>query len=88
MSKLALVFPGQGSQYVGMGSRFKDHPFFQSADSCFDFPLSQLCLEGPAEKLQLTEYTQPAIVLHSLILFQVLKQKLDNQQIDYVLGHT
>ena len=90
MKKLALVFPGQGSQYVGMGSAFSNHEYFERADSVFDFSLRTLCLEGPEEKLKLTEYTQPAIVIHSLILFEKLQKYLVDKEIEinFVLGHS
>lgn len=90
---VTLVFPGQGSQYVGMGSTFRDHPAFvrfSEADGALGFNLTQLCLEGPEEKLKLTEYTQPAIVTHSVAMFDMLRPLLaqHGQHIDRVLGHS
>lgn len=90
---VTLVFPGQGSQYVGMGSTFKDDPafgLFARADQALGFSLTQLCLEGPEEKLKLTEFTQPAIVTHSVAMFEMLRPKLAaaGVSIDRVLGHS
>lgn len=90
---VTLVFPGQGSQYVGMGSTFKDDPafgLFARADQALGFSLTQLCLEGPEDKLKLTEFTQPAIVTHSVAMFEMLRPKLGaaGVSIDRVLGHS
>ncbi|MBY0517403.1 MAG: ACP S-malonyltransferase [Bacteriovoracaceae bacterium] len=90
---VTLVFPGQGSQYVGMGSTFKTDPafdYFNLADKALGFSISQLCLEGPEDKLKLTEFTQPAIVTHSVAMFEMLKPKLQAMgvSIDRVLGHS
>lgn len=90
---VTLVFPGQGSQYVGMGATFKDDPafnLFARADQALGFNLTQLCLEGPEEKLKLTEFTQPAIVTHSLAMLEMLRPTLAiaNIPIDRVLGHS
>jgi [acyl-carrier-protein] S-malonyltransferase len=88
--KLTIVFPGQGTQYVGMGESQKDHPLFNKINSSVGYDLSTLMLEGPVDNLKLTENTQPAIVAHSLILFDSLKKKLSdkNIQIERVLGHS
>jgi [acyl-carrier-protein] S-malonyltransferase len=86
---VTLVFPGQGSQYVGMGSTLKNFDcfdYFNRADQALGFSLTTLCLEGPEEKLKLTEFTQPAIVTHSVAMFELLKTK--NVKIDRVLGHS
>lgn len=88
--KVTLVFPGQGTQYVGMGKVFSDYAHFERANKATGYDLQKLMLEGPAEELKLTENTQPAIVAHSLMLFDKLKGLLDNKkiQIERVLGHS
>lgn len=86
---VTLVFPGQGSQYVGMGSTLKNFEcfdYFNRADQALGFSLTTLCLEGPEEKLKMTEFTQPAIVTHSVAMFELMKTK--NVKIDRVLGHS
>lgn len=88
--KVTVVFPGQGTQYVGMGKVFSDYAFFDKANEAAGFDLKTIMLEGPVENLKLTENTQPAIVAHSLMMFHkledLLKQK--NIQIERVLGHS
>ena len=77
-NNLALVFPGQGSQYVGMGKALSGDfaaakKIFAEADDALGFPLSQLCFAGPEEVLKLTENTQPAILASSVAAFRVLQ---------------
>ncbi len=88
--KVTVVFPGQGTQYVGMGKVFADYAHFEKANSATGYDLKKMMLEGPVEDLKLTENTQPAIVAHSLMLFDkllpLLKQK--NISIERVLGHS
>lgn len=94
MKKVTLLFPGQGSQYVGMGKNLAELPecksVLEQADNAFDFSLTDLMFEGPEEKLKLTEFTQPAIVTHSIALFEGLKTALNENdiQIERVLGHS
>ena len=94
MKSVTLIFPGQGSQYVGMGSKIahldEAKAIFESADKSLGFNLTKLCNEGPEEKLKLTEFTQPSIVTHSIALFEVLKKilKEKNIKIERVLGHS
>lgn len=94
MKSVTLIFPGQGSQYVGMGEKIKSYSkaveTFSSADASLGFSISDICASGPEEKLKLTEFTQPAIVTHSIALFNILKEKLDEKgiKIDRVLGHS
>jgi [acyl-carrier-protein] S-malonyltransferase len=88
--KVTVVFPGQGTQYVGMGKAFAEFPFFDRANSATGYDLKKLMLEGPVDDLKLTQNTQPAIVAHSLMLFDKLKELLKNKNIsiERVLGHS
>jgi len=75
------LFPGQGSQAVGMGADFFEHSeigkeLFQQADRSLGFPLSNLCLQGPIERLTLTEHAQPAILLVSIISYRHTQLRL------------
>src|SRR5215813_2916087 len=79
MPRLALLFPGQGSQFVGMGKRLLDESpaaraTFEEADAVLGFALSRLCFEGPEEELKLTATTQPAILTHSVAAFRDLRE--------------
>jgi [acyl-carrier-protein] S-malonyltransferase len=90
MMKVTVVFPGQGTQYVGMGKVFSAYAHFDRANTATGYDLKTMMLEGPAEHLKLTENTQPAIVAHSLMLFDKLRDLLKQKGIDVerVLGHS
>ena len=91
----AILFPGQGSQYVGMGSDFYKKfdlvkKIFSTVDESLGFSLSKIILEGPKEKLQLTQNTQPAIMTVGVSIFNVLKKEygLDLNNSSFFAGHS
>ena len=88
----AFVFPGQGSQYAGMGKDVADaypaaRKVFDDIDAALGFPISRLCFEGPEEELKLTENTQPAILAVSCALHAVLEERGATRR-DLVAGHS
>jgi [acyl-carrier-protein] S-malonyltransferase len=89
--KTAFVFPGQGSQYVGMGKSLVEkfaaaRAVFDTADTVLGFSLSELCFEGPGETLQLTKNMQPALLAVSVAAWRVLDQH--GVRPDFVAGHS
>ncbi len=91
----ALLFPGQGSQIVGMGSEFFNRfkivkKIFNQADEKLNFPISKIILEGPEDQLQLTKNTQPAILTVSYSIFKVMVEEFnfDLSDIKFFAGHS
>ena len=91
----SVIFPGQGSQIVGMGKDFHDkytlvQDLFKEADDTLGFPLSDLILNGPKEDLDLTENTQPAIFLISYSIFKIIKEEfnINLNKANFFAGHS
>ncbi len=91
----AILFPGQGSQIVGMGAEFYNNfsivkKFFEEADDTLNFKISKIILEGPDKDLKLTQNTQPSILIVSYSIFNILKNEFNFnlKEVKYFAGHS
>ena len=91
----SVVFPGQGSQAIGMGKEFFDkynlvQNYFKEADEALSFIISKIILEGPKDNLDMTTNTQPAIFLTSYSIFNVIKieHNIDLTKANFFAGHS
>ncbi len=89
---IAFIFPGQGSQYAGMGKDLAEkfpaaRQVFEEADAALGFALSEICFNGPAAQLQLTENTQPAILVTSVAALRAM-ESAGVAAPDFVAGHS
>ncbi len=90
---VAVLFPGQGSQYVGMGRALatafpEARAVFAEADAVLGYPLSRIMWEGPEEVLNQTEHTQPAVFVHAVAAWRVLKARLGDWTPRFAAGHS
>jgi [acyl-carrier-protein] S-malonyltransferase len=91
MRRIGLLFPGQGTQIVGMGQSLLQHhktaeKYYRDASMILGYDLEKLCFEGPIETLTESRYCQPAIFVHQFTAAQVLKEMMDRDNIELAMG--